>query len=833
MKRSISNNNKKNNNIYNNENIEIKRITPKSISLNKDRDRYNRNINNYNAVYTFNQKNSEKEQNDNNNNNLFDEITNYEIESTSKNITESQRNTNKNKPFTYTEQLESKIQEQAKRLSDLSKYKILCEKRLRELNPNEKIPLTEDSIKTLSKKSSDNENEINMNKYNILYDKYQKLKKLYHELSKNPNNSNRSSNTNESNFNIEKYKKLKERYKFLKNENSKLVELLQKETITTEEQKNIISLLQQSIDNDLIKSGNINKYINSNNVFDLTKLKNEAEEYRKELILSQALVNSLKSEIEVMNKEKEEEEKRKKNTINLLSSSETFDNNSSNNNKYLSINKNDNDNLFDDENNTLINQKNVNDNENLIGTINSQKKFISELLKKNSELEQLVNNASYKLNEGINLNNNAKDKMKSFELEIQNKKNELSQYEEKFTYFNDYISSIKSSLSQLQSFLNDYIGILNKMANEDLNSHLTKNFSENVNLLKNKMSLISKVEKYNLDIDNDLNIINSAINTLTIINDEFVNIYEKIFQSDNYYKESNKKLENLQNKFDSTNQNLETQKENMNFISGQLDQKVKENLNIKQSNDNLNERNFNLNFEIAKLKSDINLINSDKNRLLDFIQIICKINSITDMKVSELIRQGISLIENISKLREEKNEIERKLNKINLGNQKNIILSNNDKDLNQIICKEQNNLKQLINEIERKINENEIQFDELKKELNCLYNMYNSYGDNNKFIYNNQYNNNNIFQIKKSRPENLNGINSNFNKKNSTKANTENYNFTYGTTNTLEQQYKKYIDSHSNYNNTNNTNNTNYQNSCINYSNGNKMTYQVIQTTPH
>ena len=35
-----------------------------------------------------------------------------------------------------------------------------------------KNPLNEDSIKTLSKKSSDNENEININKYNILYDKY-------------------------------------------------------------------------------------------------------------------------------------------------------------------------------------------------------------------------------------------------------------------------------------------------------------------------------------------------------------------------------------------------------------------------------------------------------------------------------------------------------------------------------------------------------------------------------------------------------------------------------------------------------------------------------------
>ena len=109
MKRSNSNNYNKKNNIYNNDNIEIKRITPKSISLNKDRDRYSRkvNMNNYNVLYTFNQKNSEKEQNNNDNYNLYDEITNYEIESTSKNITESQRNTNKNKPFTYTEQLET------------------------------------------------------------------------------------------------------------------------------------------------------------------------------------------------------------------------------------------------------------------------------------------------------------------------------------------------------------------------------------------------------------------------------------------------------------------------------------------------------------------------------------------------------------------------------------------------------------------------------------------------------------------------------------------------------------------------------------------------------
>ena len=612
-------------------------------------------------------------------------------------------------------------------------------------------------------------------------------------------------------MNIEKYKKLKEKYKSLKIENAKLIDLLQQETIAAEEQKNIISLLQQTIDNELIKNGIINKYITSNNIIDFAKLKSEAEEYRKELVLSQALVNSLKSEIEQYNKEKENESlyNKKKYSINLLSSTDTYDNIS-----------NDDNNL-----NTIVNNKN----ETLKSTINSQKKVISELLKKNSQLEKIVNDASLKLNEGININNDAKDRINSIELEMENKRNELSQYEEKFTYFNDYISTIKSSLSQLQIFLKDYVKILNKMANEDLNSHLTKNFSDNISRLKNNINQILKVEKYNLDSENDLNIINSAINTLTIVNDEFVNIYEKIFESDDYYAESHKKLKNLQNEINSTNHNLESQKENFDFISHQLNEKLQENLNIKQSNENLNERNINLNFEIAKLKNDIILINSDKNRLLDMIQIICKINNITDMKVSELISQGISLIENIGKLREEKNNIDKKLKSIN---QTKIVSNNND---NEIILNEHNNLNQLINEIERKIKENEIKFDELKKELNYLYNMYNSYGEK-KCLYNtplNTYNTNNpnLYVVKKSRPDNLNGINSNFTNVTTSISNSNNYNFTYGkNADNLEEQYKKYIDVHSYYEHNNNNN----QNNCLNYSNGNnKVLYPVIQTTPH
>ena len=71
MKRSNSNNT----NIINNKNNEIpeKKRNKKSISLTKDDNRYNNSLNqnNYNALYTFNQKNQEKEHN-----NLFSELSN-------------------------------------------------------------------------------------------------------------------------------------------------------------------------------------------------------------------------------------------------------------------------------------------------------------------------------------------------------------------------------------------------------------------------------------------------------------------------------------------------------------------------------------------------------------------------------------------------------------------------------------------------------------------------------------------------------------------------------------------------------------------------------------
>ena len=94
----------------------------------------------------------------------------YQNEASSSKLNTNEQNTIT--PTSYIERLEHKIQEQAKRLNDLTKYKCLCEKRLLQLNPEEQIPITEQSIKNASQDKKNSKT-----KYNELYDKYTKLLK--------------------------------------------------------------------------------------------------------------------------------------------------------------------------------------------------------------------------------------------------------------------------------------------------------------------------------------------------------------------------------------------------------------------------------------------------------------------------------------------------------------------------------------------------------------------------------------------------------------------------------------------------------------------------------
>ena len=465
------------------------------------------------------------------NNDLYEENYGYDIPSTYRNNNITDDNNNKFKD-SYIDQLQLKIEEQEQMIYELNNYKYLCEKRIKQLNPNEVFPITSKSLndKNIINQQKDSDNNLynqNINKkYELLNEKFEKLLNDYNEIVNN-NNHDTSSNTINIGNNNDKYKIMKEKYKKVKSENKKIIELLKEETKACEMQKNIIDILKQAINNDIIKNSNLKNYITVENIVDFTQLKMEAEQYRKELVLSQALVNSLKSEIEQLNKEKEENNNNFNNKQDL--------NNNMEFNKYNLTENNRN------EDHNLIMSENLS----LKSTLNSQAQLIKELMDENQNLKKLVDEATIKLNDCITNRNENSLNNEKLNRELNSKTNEIKQYEDKFIYFNEYITTIKSIFMNFQEILPKFIGIYNKLANEDLNSLLSNSFSQSIIKLNNRINQLNKLEKFNLETNIESDLTNILNELLQILNNEFISVYEKVFQTNCFYKESNMKIEEL------------------------------------------------------------------------------------------------------------------------------------------------------------------------------------------------------------------------------------------------------------------------------------------------
>ena len=699
-------------------------------------------------------------------NEIYDENSEYEIPP----ITLRNKNENNLK---YMEKLESKIRAQAKKIADLNKYKYLCEKRIRQLNPNEILPLTIDSLSdesiynnmnTMNNMNNFNDNDSNLNinkKYELLNEQYQKLLNDYSEIIKKNNMNDSSNNTITASNQNDKYKIMKEKYKRIKEENKKVIELLKEQTKACEMQKNIINILKQAIDNDICKNNDLKKYINIDNVVDFTQLKMESEQYRKELVLSQALVNSLKSEIEQLNKEKEEGKfNYNRNNNNIGGPNTNFDYN--NNNNFGSINNDENINAQNqrmndmnlgnyyggDKNNNNNNLKDNNlimsENISLKTTLNNQEKLIKELMDENKSLKKLVDEATIKLNDCIANKNENMMNNENLNFQLNSKINEIKQYEDKFIYFNDYITIIKTIFMNFQQSLPKFINIYNKMANEDLNSLLSNTFSQSIIQLNNRINQLNKIEKFNLETNIETDITNIIIELLQILNNEFISIYEKVFQTNSYYIESNKKVEELQlqikeneninennlKKINDINDLLNNEKKNMDEYKNTVeDYKLKLNI-CKLEKDNLNK----------KIESYID----DKNNIVNCYYIMIKALAEYNENLAQLLRDCVNIIETKSKLFTEKEIIMDQLTKNKIKDLNRNKLYQNNPEVNKMVTQEQITLQNLINEFDNKIREKENQLmtnkEKIKQYLLDMQNkpliQKNNNGLNNNYNYN-------------------------------------------------------------------------------------------------
>ena len=707
----------------------------------------------------INNKNNNINCNPRKKNELNEDNIEYDLYSNLKDDNLQPHNNSMNKEK-YIEELESKIEQQGKAISELNKYKYLCEKRLRQLNPNEILPVTIESLNNnenifnLNKKNNINSyNKDIQKKYELLNEKFQKLLNDYNDIIKNNNMHDISFATiNAGNIN-EKYKILKEKYKKIKEENNKIIEVLKEETKACEMQKNIIDILQQAIESDICKNNELKKYISVDNIIDFTQLKMESEQYRKELILSQALVNSLKSEIEQLNKEKEQIKINNNfyNNNNENSNDEENDNiqkfemNMNINN--LDKNKN---NIFDNsernnqEEHNLIMSENIS----LKTTLNSQAQLIKELMDENQNLKKLVDEATIKLNDVINNKNENKINNDNLNFQLNSKISEIKQYEDKFTYFNDYITVIKSIFMNFQENLPKFINIYNKMANEDLNSLLSNSFSQSIIRIKNRINQLNKIEKFNLEanIENDLT--NIIMELLQILNNEFISIYEKVFQTNSYYKESNKKIEELQLQIRDNEITNENNLKKINNINDLLDNEKKNLEEFKNESGNYKIKLAICQLEKENLSKKIESFIDDKNSIVNCFYVMIKALSQYNENLSQLLRECVNIIETKSKLFAEKEIIMEQLTKNRIKDINRNEVYQNNPEVNKMVTQEQITLENLINEFENKIIEKENQLvvnkEKIKQYLLELQNRPLIVQRNN--INNNDINNNNTKQ---------------------------------------------------------------------------------------
>ena len=474
----------------------------------------------------------------------------------------------------------------------------------------------------------------------------------------------------------EKYEVLKKKYKELKEENKNLKEELRKNELIIEQNNNDIILLRSSIENQFFKNNDLIKYITTENIIDFIKLKNENEQYKKELVLSQALVNSLQTENLGLIQAKEENSE----LVNI----ETDDFLSNSENKVYELNS---------------------DN-------NGENEIIKELNKENNVLKKLVQEATVKLNDV--LMNQKSNKILYEEKDILNyqlkEKNDIiNEYEEKLSFFNAYITEIKYSFNKLKNYIINSINAYNKLANEDLNSLLSNSFSQNVMKLSMQIASLDEIEKYNLETNPELDLHNIINELLYSINDEFIILYEKVFQTNNYYKESNNKINELEAKIRQIKINNELN--NNNEIMKLKDEYVKTIIKLNYELSSKENDNYFLKENIISIKQNL-------DDVINIFSLLIKVfDNNNEINLSNYLK---NFLENIKEKMNMINEREEIIKKILKNNHKIKNLKLENKNVENFVFYDDNYINNIIKDFQEKINEKENQIVINKEQINSL-----------------------------------------------------------------------------------------------------------------
>lgn len=426
-----------------------------------------------------------------------------------------------------------------------------------ELNIDE---ITNNSNKHSSKSKISNNIKKPKDKYDKLYSKYLNLLNDFKYLNNNKNNNENSLNKLKNKYNslLEETKNLKSKVnsknKIIKNQQKQISEIKKIKNENNEEEKNLIKNLRE-----------------------------QAEIFRKDLVLSQAMVNSLKAEIEVLKKSNyfDSLQISNKRNKNLNRSNKMFD-------KYSYSFNNDNENQ-----NFSISQKNdfdrynsiMNNSDYLLNNLNkssdNKDKLLTKVLRENNLLRK-------KLKKFDSFLPNFIDAYDNNDLEEINKENLIKNYEEKFKYFSSYIKRIKIIIDDL---FKEIPFILNKYLNK--NNSLSEKFIIDLYELRKEYYTIKSIDEFNLDSTDDEKCIKIYSNLMKLLNKELesfaesknnINYYNKVNLNDNAISKTNLNNNNISSSKFNNLKYLEKYDKNNNDFSFTDNYTIKNNLYLTDLN---------------------------------------------------------------------------------------------------------------------------------------------------------------------------------------------------------------------------------------------------------
>ena len=428
--------------------------------------------------------------------------------------------------------------------------------------PNNELNIdeaTNNSNKYSTKSKMSNDRTKPKDKYDKLYSKYLNLLNDFKYLNNNKNNNENSLNKLKNKYNslLEETKNLKSKInsknKIIKNQQKQITEIKKVKNENNEEEK------------DLIKN-----------------LREQTEAFRKDLVLSQAMVNSLKAEIEVLKKSNNFDNSQfsNKRNKNLNKSNKIFDKynftfNSNNNNQSGSISpKND----FERYNNIINNNDYLSNN--LNSSLDNKDKLLTKVLQENN----LLRNRLKKFDSFLP---NFVDVYDQNDFEELNKENLIKNYEEKFQYFSFYIKRMKIIIDDLYK---DIPFILNKYLNK--NNSLSEKFIIGLYELRKEYYTIKKIDEFNLDITDDEKCIKIYTNLIKLLNKELESFADdNNINNINNYNKANLNDNALSNITNLSNNNISSSKfNNLQY----LDKDVKNDNDLIFSDNFTNKNNLNL-----------------------------------------------------------------------------------------------------------------------------------------------------------------------------------------------------------------------------------------------